>query len=64
MDLVVGLFKLSKMEEDMDQIVSCVSDIRSSIDKDGDGDISKEEFVTHAMNSKFLCEMLNTKENE
>ena len=24
MDLVLGLFKLSKMEEDMDKIVSCV----------------------------------------
>jgi Ca2+-binding EF-hand superfamily protein len=59
MDLVVGLFKMSKMEEDMDRIVACVHEIRSSIDGDGDGDISKEEFVNNAMNSKFLYNMLN-----
>ena len=88
MDLVLGLFKISKMEEDMDKIVSCVQvtdmiillilmlivtvmiillieiqsqDIRSSIDGDGDGEISRDEFVNNAMKSKFLTNMLRTK---
>ena len=90
MDLVLGLFKISKMEEDMDKIVFCVQvtdmtillilmlivtvmtillvlieiqsqDIRSSIDGDGDGEISRDEFVNNAMKSKFLTNMLRTK---
>jgi hypothetical protein len=28
------------------------------VDKDGDGDISKEEFVKNAMQSKFIFNML------
>ena len=31
---------------------------RDAVDKDGDGDISKEEFVKNAMNSKFIHNML------
>lgn len=39
--------------------------IPSSIDDDGDGDISRSEFVRNAMNSKFLFDMLaETKEQE
>ena len=75
MDLVVGLFKMSQMEEDMDLIVKCtilsiilimnvsvlrcVHEIRSSIDGNGDGKISKREFVNNAMASKFIRNMLN-----
>ena len=75
MDLVVGLFKMSQMEEDMDLIVKCtiliiiltmnvsvlrcVHEIRSSIDGNGDGKISKREFVNNAMVSKFIRNMLN-----
>ena len=75
MDLLVGLFKMSKMEEDMDLIVKCtiliiiltmnvsvlrcVHEIRSSIDGNGDGKISKKEFVNNAMASNFIRNMLN-----
>ena len=31
---------------------------RATVDQDGDGDISKEEFVKNAMNSKFIHDML------
>ena len=31
---------------------------RDAVDKDGDGDISKEEFVKNAMQSKFIFNML------
>ena len=33
-------------------------DIRSLIDRDGDGERSREEFVNNAMRSKFLTNML------
>ena len=31
---------------------------RATVDQDGDGDISKEEFITNALNSKFVHDML------
>ena len=58
MDLVIGLFKMSGMEEDMDKVVTCVSEIRNAVDKDNDGDITKDEFVKHAMESQFIHEIL------
>jgi len=57
-DIVVGLFRLAGIEEDEDLLTACVSDVRDAVDKDGDGDISKEEFVKNAMNSKFIHNML------
>ena len=41
-------------------LVSVVNIIyfRATIDGDGDGDISKEEFVTNAMQSKFIANLL------
>ena len=37
--------------------------LRASIDGDGDGDISKEEFVKNAMESKFINDILNKSSN-
>ena len=57
-DIVVGLFRLAGIEEDDDMISACVSDVRDAVDGDGDGDISKEEFVKNALKSKFIFNML------
>ena len=38
-----------------------IFNFRATIDGDGDGDISKEEFVANAMQSKFIADLL-TKE--
>jgi hypothetical protein len=35
--------------------------LRTCVDKDGDGDISKEEFVQNAMNNEFIHSMLMEK---
>ena len=49
MDLVLGLFKLSKMEEDMDKIVSCVQVIfHNNLDDDdfdADADIDTNTYT-------------------
>ena len=58
-DIVEGLFRLGGIEQDEDMIAACVQDVRELIDNDGDGDISKEEFVSHAMESKFISNLLN-----
>ena len=40
-------------------LASCVTDVRDAIDGDGDGEISKEEFVKNAMGSKFISDLLS-----
>ena len=60
-DIVVGLFRLAGIEEDEDMLASCATDVRATIDEDGDGDISKEEFVKNALGSKFIADVLTRK---
>ena len=57
-DIVEGLFRLAGIEEDEDMLASCVTDVRNAIDGDGDGEISKEEFVKNAMGSTFISDLL------
>ena len=42
----------------VDPNCSLIIYFRATIDGDGDGDISKEEFVTNAMQSKFIANLL------
>ena len=60
-NIVVGLFRLGGIEEDEDLLAACVFDVIEAVDQEGDGDISKEEFVTNAMNCKFIFNMLKSK---
>ena len=60
-NIVVGLFRLGGIEEDEDLLAACVFDVIEAVDQEGDGDISKEEFVTNAMNCKFIYSMLKPK---
>ena len=46
------------MDEDQDMLQACVEDLTSIIDKDGDGDISRDEFVKNAVNSNFINNLL------
>lgn len=41
-------------EESREYISDCVKEIIETVDVDGDGIITKEEFVEHAMKSKFV----------
>lgn len=58
-DIVTCLFRFAKMEEDQDLLQACVEDLQSIIDKDGDGDISRDEFVKNAANCKFITNLLS-----
>lgn len=60
-NIVVGLFRLGGIEEDQDLLAACVYDVIEAVDKEGDGDISKDEFVENAMNCKFIFNMLRSK---
>ena len=56
---LITLFRFAKMEEDQDLLQACVEDLQSIIDKDGDGDISRDEFVKNAANCKFITNLLS-----
>jgi len=57
-EIVLGCFRMAGIEEDDEMLPSCVEDVRASIDVDGDGDISKEEFVKNALKNKFIARLL------
>ena len=52
--LVIGLFRMNGGFEDKEVILACVLDIFDIIDVDGDGEITKDEFVNNAMKSGFI----------
>ena len=37
---------------------------RATVDQDGDGDISKEEFIKNSMNSPFIAEVLKDRKKK
>ena len=57
-EIVLGCFRMAGIDEDEDLLPSCVEDVRASIDVDGDGDISKEEFIKNALKNKFISRLL------
>ena len=42
-------------------LAACVYDVIEAVDQEGDGDISKDEFVENAMKCKFIFNMLKSK---
>ena len=61
MNIVVALFRFVGIEEDQDLLAACVCDVIEAVDQEGDGEISKEEFVTNAMKCKFIYNMLKSR---
>ena len=61
--LVIGLFKMSGGIEDKEVILACVLDIFNIIDVDGDGEITRDEFVNNAMKSGFIQNVLDEKDD-
>ena len=57
-DIVEALFTMAGIDKEEDLVVACVTDISKAVDSDGDGDITKEEFVKNALKSRFLKNML------
>ena len=52
--MVMGIFRMNGEVEDKEVILACVIDLFDIIDVDGDGEITKEEFVDNAMKSGFI----------
>ena len=60
--LVEALFRMSgkedHIEENREEIILCVDEVIESIDVDGDGVITREEFVENALKSDFIQEII------
>ena len=61
--VVVALFKMLNRETEDEKVDDIVDDILEKVDANGDGVISQQEFVHHAMKSSFLAELIENHTN-
>jgi hypothetical protein len=57
--MLKGLFEMSGQEFDEEDLMAASKDIMDVIDVDGDGEVTKKEFISNAMRSEFIASMLN-----
>ena len=66
-NIVIGLFNMNGEIKDKEEILAAVIEIVDIIDEDGNGEITRDEFVNNAMKSGFirnLMEFFNEDEEE
>ena len=56
--MLKGLFTMAGTEYDEDDIKRCIKEIMGVCDEDGDGEITKNEFVKNALRSIFIRSIL------
>ena len=56
--LLRGLFEMSGQEFEEKELQDASKDIMEAIDSDGDGEVTREEFVNNATKSEFISSML------
>ena len=59
-DVVEGMFKMAGKSEDDDEIDEIADKIMETCDDNQDGEISKEEFLEHAMKTDFILNLLKS----
>ena len=57
-DMLKGLFAMAGVDTDEDSVRRCKKEIAEACDADGDGEITKDEFVKNALNSRFIRSIL------
>ena len=57
-DILKCFFAMADIETDEDGIRRCKKEIIRACDDDGDGEITKDEFVKNALHSKFIRSIL------
>ena len=60
---MVALIKMLNREMEDEKVDDIVDDILEKVDANGDGVISQQEFVHHAMKSSFLAELIENHTN-
>ena len=56
--IVIGLFNMNGETEDREVILACVIELLDVIDEDGDGEITRDEFVCNGMKSGFIRNLM------
>ena len=56
--LLQGLFEMSGQEFEENDLENVTRDIMEAIDADGDGEVTKDEFIENAMKCQFIAGML------
>ena len=56
--LLRGLFEMSGQEFDEDELKEASKGIMEAIDSDGDGEVTRAEFINNASKSEFIASML------
>ena len=56
--IVIGLFNMNGETEDREVILACVIELLDVIDENGDGEITREEFVCNGMKSGFIRNLM------
>ena len=56
--IVIGLFNMNGEIKDKEEILAAVIEIVDIIDENGDGEITKDEFVNNAMKSGFIRNLM------
>ena len=56
--MLQGLFEMSGQEFDDEDLMVASKDIMDAIDADGDGEVTRKEFIDNAMKSEFIASML------
>ena len=57
--MLQGLFEMSGQEFDEEDLEVASKDVMDAIDADGDGEVTRKEFINNAMKSEFIASMLN-----
>ena len=57
-DLLRGLFEMSGQEFTEKDLKTASKDIMAAIDSDGDGEVTRQEFLKNASKSEFIASML------
>ena len=58
-DVIEGVFRMVGKPVDQEEVMECLTEIRYAIDDDRDWKITKEEFVTNGIKSKFILGLLD-----
>ena len=62
--MLAGLFEMAGAEVEEEELAVACGDVMAAIDGDGDGEVTREEWVRNAMASQYIASLLAEEETE
>ena len=56
--IVIGLFNMNGESLDREVILACVIELMEIIDEDGNGEVTRDEFIQNGMKSGFIRNLM------